>query len=626
MNQVGRYQILEELGRGAMGVVYKALDPAIGRTVAIKSIHLSNLSNLEERQRVRERLLREAQSAGLLSHPNIVTIYDVLEKEDYAYIFMEYVNGASLENMLRKRSLPDNPALLQFLRQVADALDYAHRKGIVHCDIKPANIIISAAAPGAERLAKIADFGVAKFVSHEMTHAGSMIGTPNYMSPEQIEGGPISGRSDQFSLGVVVYELLTGEKPFIAESLPALFYLICKDDPKPVTTVNTSLTEPVGKVLRRALSKDPTQRFASCGDFIGSLSIALADSPEWLPVPRTTAVAAESSLDVTAAGGVHQTGDAAGRNVGESGSKLHRAASAGPVLTRGPAVVKNGPPAPPPNGTAYDLPSVTRRRYEENEAAESEPSPDRASFAKRLGLILAMCFAIGAAIVFIVRWNSGSALPVQVADPNLGPSAPPPEIGQGSSTATQPPRPAATPAHGSEPQPAGVSRLPIPNRADQSSQQGSSSGTSSLGPSNPKSAATGTQDVELLSEPSGAKVVVDNRPDESCTAPCTLTLPNGRHTLTAELGSYNIARRIFTVPDSESVLISMTKSMGVLLVTSVPNGCTVLVDGKEYGQTPATLRLPAGPHRVAVTDGSRQHQETVEIETDAFEARRFSCP
>src|SRR5581483_9428358 len=215
-----------------------------------------------------------AQSAGVLSHPNIVTIYDVLEKEDYAYIFMEYVNGSSLEKMLRARSLPASAELLHFWRQVAGALDYAHRKGIVHRDIKPANIIISENAAGAERPAKIADFGVAKFVSHEMTHAGAMIGTPNYMSPEQIQGTAIDGRSDQFSLAVVVYELLCGEKPFTAESLPALFYLICKDDPKPVHEVNGALSETVGKVLERPLAKDPNQRFPSCGDFIGALSIA----------------------------------------------------------------------------------------------------------------------------------------------------------------------------------------------------------------------------------------------------------------------------------------------------------------------------------------------------------------
>src|SRR6201996_1979995 len=226
VKQVGRYQIVEELGRGAMGVVYKALDPAIGRTVAIKTIRLSELTDPEERRRVHERLLREAQSAGVLSHPNIVTIYDVLEQEDFAYVFMEYVNGASLEKMIQTAALPESAALLHYLRQVADALDYAHRKGVVHRDIKPANILISESVPGVERLAKIADFGVAKFVSHEMTDSGTMIGTPNYMSPEQIQGTTVDGKSDQFSLAVLVYELLCGEKPFAGDSLPALFYAI----------------------------------------------------------------------------------------------------------------------------------------------------------------------------------------------------------------------------------------------------------------------------------------------------------------------------------------------------------------------------------------------------------------
>ena len=233
MKQVGRYQIVEELGRGAMGVVYKALDPAIGRTVAIKTIRLSDLTDSEERRRVHERLLREAQAAGMLSHPNIVTIYDVLEEQDFAYVFMEYVNGSSLERMLQAKTLPDRTHLLNYLRQVAAALDYAHRKGIVHRDIKPANIIIAEGASGVERIAKIADFGVAKFVSQDMTHSGSMIGTPNYMSPEQIQGMTVDGRCDQFSLAVLVYELLSGEKPFSGDNLAALFYAICKHEPKP---------------------------------------------------------------------------------------------------------------------------------------------------------------------------------------------------------------------------------------------------------------------------------------------------------------------------------------------------------------------------------------------------------
>ncbi len=272
MKQVGRYQILEELGRGAMGTVYKALDPAIGRTIAIKTIRLIEFADTEERERIRERLLREAQSAGLLSHPNIVTIYDVLEEGEYAYIFMEYVNGSSLEQLFRKQMMPAKRALLHYFRQVSDALDYAHRKGIIHRDIKPANIIISEGRSDSERVAKIADFGVAKFISQEMTHGGTMIGTPNYMSPEQIQGTAVDARSDQFSLAVVVYEMLSGTKPFAAENLPALFYLICKQDPLSAEKINSRLSESAGQVLQRALSKNPDERFATCGEFIGALS------------------------------------------------------------------------------------------------------------------------------------------------------------------------------------------------------------------------------------------------------------------------------------------------------------------------------------------------------------------
>lgn len=599
-----------------MGVVYKALDPAIGRTVAIKTIHLSELSNPEERQRVRDRLLREAQSAGLLSHPNIVTIYDVLEKEDHAYIFMEYVNGSSLEKMLRKRVLPEKADLIQFLRQVAEALDYAHRKGIIHRDIKPANIIISEGAAGAEKLAKIADFGVAKFVSHEMTHAGTMIGTPNYMSPEQIQGATVDGRSDQFSLAVVVYELLCGEKPFTAESLPALFYLICKQDPKPVDQANTTLSETVSKVLQRALAKDPNQRFATCGDFIGALSIALADCADWVSVPKVALISGESSLEATATGPVYQTVPEVTRSVSESGATLRRGSAAVPVSASGAALVKNGPTRSVPESDGYDLPTPTRRRRDDSDDRGSEDRPERSSFAKRLGLILAMCFAIAAAIVFIVRWNTGLAIPTQTADPSAGTLVPPPQatdIPKREGENSVPSRPATeqTPAEkqsGTQP----------PARATQQA-----SGAA-LNPNAP-AGSSGVSDVELLSEPPGAKLVVDDRPDATCDSPCTLTLSNGRHTLTAELNGYNIARRIFTLPNDESLLVPLTKSVGVLVVTSVPAGCHVFADGKDFGPTPAELHLPAGPHKIVVGSGPLQRSETIEVQTDGVDMRRFPC-
>src|ERR1700693_1845374 len=178
-----------------MGIVYQAQDPPIGRTIAIKSIRLRDLTDETERVRLRERLFREAQSAGILSHPNIVTIYDIAEQDGMAYIVMEFVNGPPLEKMLKVDQTPDKETLLSIFRQTAAALDYAHKKGIVHRDIKPANIMIHE-----DGTAKITDFGVAKIMSQEMTVAGAMMGTPSYMSPEQVKGDPISGRADQFSL------------------------------------------------------------------------------------------------------------------------------------------------------------------------------------------------------------------------------------------------------------------------------------------------------------------------------------------------------------------------------------------------------------------------------------------
>jgi serine/threonine protein kinase len=266
-----------------MGIVYQALDPAIGRTIAIKSIRLQDLTDETERARLRERLFREAQSAGILSHPNIVTIYDIAEQDGMAYIFMEFVNGPPLEKMLKVDQTPDKETLLSIFRQTAAALDYAHKKGIVHRDIKPANIMIHE-----DGTAKITDFGVAKIMSQQMTLAGTMMGTPSYMSPEQVQSTTITGAADQFSLAVIVYEALTGEKPFAAEYLPTLLYKIVREDPLPPQRLNNTLSPHVETILRKALAKLPEDRFGTCTDFITSLAAACNINPAWTPLPRGT--------------------------------------------------------------------------------------------------------------------------------------------------------------------------------------------------------------------------------------------------------------------------------------------------------------------------------------------------
>ena len=280
VDHIGRYQILEEIGRGAMGVVYRAQDPAIGRVIAIKTIRLTDLTDTAERERLRERLFREAQAAGILSHPNIVTIYDIAEESGNACIFMELVNGPPLEQLLTAAPL-DKEAIFSYLRQTASALDYAHKKGIVHRDIKPSNIMIHD-----DGQAKITDFGVAKTLSHQMTQAGTMMGTPNYMSPEQVQGLAVDGHADQFSLAVIAYEMLTGEKPFAGEYLPTLLYKIVREDPVPPQRLNPALDPSLEALFAKALAKDPRQRFAACADFVDALQEAAGRSPQWQPIAR----------------------------------------------------------------------------------------------------------------------------------------------------------------------------------------------------------------------------------------------------------------------------------------------------------------------------------------------------
>src|SRR5580700_1859615 len=254
----GRYQILSELGRGAMGVVYQARDPKINRVVAVKTISMAGQPAHEERE-YRERFFREAEAAGRLSHPGIVTIFDVGEEpETHApYIVMELVGGQSLEQLLAQgdHKLPLETAL-QLILELAKALDFAHGQGVVHRDLKPANILITE-----DGHAKIADFGVAKLNLSNQSLGGRVLGTPAFMSPEQLNGDPVDGRSDLFSLGVILYTMLTGYRPFQGNSALTVCFKVVNRDPVPATVLDTDLPPGLDCIIERAMAKDPAERY-----------------------------------------------------------------------------------------------------------------------------------------------------------------------------------------------------------------------------------------------------------------------------------------------------------------------------------------------------------------------------
>ncbi len=267
LKKLGRYQVTSVLGRGAMGQVYKGIDPAINRPVALKTIRLDFLSDPAEMAELKERLHREAHAAGKLSHPNIVTIYDVGSEGDLQYIAMECLEGRTLESMIKRKTKFNYRIIAQIIVQICAALDYAHQQGIVHRDIKPANIMILS-----DYRVKVMDFGIARVDSNSMTKTGIAMGTPNYIAPEQLKGQNVDARADLFSLGVVMYEMLLGKRPFKGENITSLIYSIINHEPEKPSTVNPQTPILFDHIIGRALKKKPQERYQRATELVSDLS------------------------------------------------------------------------------------------------------------------------------------------------------------------------------------------------------------------------------------------------------------------------------------------------------------------------------------------------------------------
>ena len=287
LTKLGRYKILSELGRGAMGVVYKGEDPALDRTVALKTVILS--ADAEGKTEYQKRFFLEAKAAGRLSHPQIITVYDFGQEGDVAYMAMEFLKGKELRTRMKEGSI-SVPEAVHIAEQVAEGLGYAHEHGVVHRDIKPSNIMLLP-----HEQVKIMDFGIARMrASDHKTSTGLVLGTPKYMSPEQVSGSPVDHRSDIFSLGVVLYEMLTQSKLFEGEDTPQIFHAVANFQPPPPSRLNGEVPAMLDFVVERALKKDPAVRYQDAFELAQDLRSALAEL-----VDREAAATAEIQRETT---------------------------------------------------------------------------------------------------------------------------------------------------------------------------------------------------------------------------------------------------------------------------------------------------------------------------------------
>ncbi len=586
LTKAGRYQLVSEIGRGSMGVVYKGFDPVIGRTVAIKTMLTQGLTTTEFED-FKARFQREAQAAGILTHPNIVTVYDFGEDNGVLYLAMEFLVGRSIQDLVEEQNVLPVDTIIPMYEQVCSALDHAHSHNIIHRDVKPANIMVLESG-----LVKVTDFGIAKVMSMGMTQAGQILGTPNYMSPEQVRGRQIDGRSDIFSLGVILYELVTGEKPFGGQNITTVIYRIINEDPVPPRELDSTIHPGLSYIVQKALAKKPEDRYQTCRELAADLrnyaSLGGAVAPAATVVVRVPPLSPPMA-------------DTARR----------------PALDQVPLRPAGPPPAPP-----VPRPEPARPRpLSVQVIPPAAAQPKGTSPAVWVLLTLLVVASLGGGYYYFILHKS--------QPPPLVPTSPPPQAqqqtpapaGPSAETAGEPTDsqtapggeivPEATAPEGQATE-VGKPSVMSAGGATATSQQGAAkpapqegkapegqeSATSSPPPP-PRPAAPKVGSLLVTSNIAGAQITVDGKSDPIWVTPFTIPdLAVGIHSVSVAKEGYNVAQRGIRIERGETATFSaeLTVPMGEVNIITSPPGLEILIDGQPAGRSPVQKSLTVGQH------------------------------
>ena len=550
--QIGRYRILDELGRGAMGVVYRAEDPTIGRVVALKTMRVDLEGSHNDEILRRFRL--EARSAGVLNHPNIVTIYDAGEQGGLFYMAMEFIQGNTLQSLLDQQGILPTHLVIEIGKQICTGLDYAHAHDVIHRDIKPANIMITP-----EGTVKIMDFGIAK-TGAGMTTVGQVLGTPSYMSPEQVKGQQLDGRSDLFSVGVILYEAVTGVKPFAADNITAIVYKIVHEELTPPANVEMKVHPGLSTVITRALAKSPAERYQRGAELAKDLlNYQLMPVEESVPVVSPEAETMALRLPPGAAA---------------------RDSAVAPASAALPA------------------------------ARPGAPSKSGKSLAA-VAVVLTVVLLGGGALLWM-RHKKNQSLATAPAATQPAPassSTPTPAV---ASTEAPPPAPSPEPV---VPQPTTATE-PAPDATSADSVPGTAAPAPAADAARPQSAkpAATTGDLKVSTSPDGVSVQVDGRSDPRWNTPYTIAkLSPGQHRVTFNKPGYASEARTAQITAGRTLQLYALLSplAATLSVGSTPAGADILVDGKETGKTtPAQVLVDQGAHTILLRKSGFQPAET----------------